>query len=142
MRPDIRPGSSRWRRSMRRRSLDGSHCKAQTGHYLLEILRFRRVGRQRIGQDMLQEAGPATAAADGLIKDTTTQTFLKDVIEESKQQPVLVDFWAEWCGPCKQRGPTLEKVIKAAKGKVKLVKMDIDKHPQIPGQLGIQSIPA
>jgi putative thioredoxin len=91
---------------------------------------------------MLQEAGPATAAADGLIKDTTTQTFLKDVIEESKQQPVLVDFWAEWCGPCKQLGPTLEKVIKAAKGKVKLVKMDIDKHPQIPGQLGIQSIPA
>jgi putative thioredoxin len=64
------------------------------------------------------------------------------VIEESKRQPVLVDFWAEWCGPCKQLGPVLEKVVKAAKGKVKLVKMDIDKHPQIPGQLGIQSIPA
>src|SRR5690242_18040138 len=91
---------------------------------------------------MLQEAGTVTAAPEGLVKDTTTQTFLKDVIEESKRQPVLVDFWAEWCGPCKQLGPTLEKVIKSAKGKVKLVKMDIDKHPQIPGQLGIQSIPA
>jgi putative thioredoxin len=55
---------------------------------------------------------------------------------------VLVDFWAEWCGPCKQLGPVLEKVVRAAKGKVKLVKMDIDKHPTIPGQLGIQSIPA
>jgi putative thioredoxin len=82
------------------------------------------------------------AAADGLIKDTTTQTFVKDVIEESKRQPVLVDFWAEWCGPCKQLGPVLEKVVRASKGKVKLVKMDIDKHPSIPGQLGIQSIPA
>jgi putative thioredoxin len=82
------------------------------------------------------------APAEGLIKDTTTQTFVKDVIEESKRQPVLVDFWAEWCGPCKQLGPVLEKVVRAAKGKVKLVKMDIDKHPSIPGQLGIQSIPA
>jgi putative thioredoxin len=89
---------------------------------------------------MLQTGGPA--AADGLIKDTTTQAFVKDVIEESKRQPVLVDFWAEWCGPCKQLGPVLEKVVRAAKGKVKLVKMDIDKHPSIPGQLGIQSIPA
>src|SRR5437773_7006209 len=94
------------------------------------------------GQDMLQEVSTAAAAADGLIKDTTTQTFLKDVIDESKRQPVLVDFWAEWCGPCKQLGPVLEKVVRAAKGKVKLVKMDIDKHPSIPGQLGIQSIPA
>src|SRR5262245_28705510 len=73
---------------------------------------------------------------------TTTQTFVKDVIEESKRQPVLVDFWAEWCGPCKQLTPVLEKVVKNAKGKVKLAKMDIDKHPAIPGQLGIQSIPA
>ena len=82
------------------------------------------------------------AAPSGVVKDTTTQTFVKDVIEESKRQPVLVDFWAEWCGPCKQLGPVLEKVVRAAKGKVKLVKMDIDKHPTIPGQLGIQSIPA
>jgi putative thioredoxin len=90
---------------------------------------------------MLQ-GGEAAAATGSVVKDTTTQTFVKDVIEESKRQPVLVDFWAEWCGPCKQLGPVLEKVVKAAKGKVKLVKMDIDKHPAIPGQLGIQSIPA
>ena len=82
------------------------------------------------------------AAAGDLIKETTTQTFVKDVIEESKRQPVLIDFWAEWCGPCKQLTPVLEKAVRAAKGKVKLVKMDIDKHPQIPGQMGIQSIPA
>jgi putative thioredoxin len=89
---------------------------------------------------MLQ-GGEATAAGT-VVKDTTTQTFVKDVIEESKRQPVLVDFWAEWCGPCKQLGPVLEKAVRASKGKVKLVKMDIDKHPSIPGQLGIQSIPA
>jgi len=83
-----------------------------------------------------------TAAADGVIKDVTTQTFMKDVIEASKSQPVLVDFWATWCGPCKQLTPVLEKVVKNAKGKVKLVKMDIDKNPEIPGQMGIQSIPA
>jgi putative thioredoxin len=67
---------------------------------------------------------------------------MKDVIEESKRQPVLIDFWAPWCGPCKQLTPILEKVVKAAKGKVKLVKMNIDDHPAIPGQMGIQSIPA
>jgi putative thioredoxin len=91
---------------------------------------------------MLQDAGTAIAAADGLVKDTTTQNFVKDVIEESSGQPVLVDFWAPWCGPCKQLTPVLEKVVKAAKGKVKLVKMNIDEHPAIPGQMGIQSIPA
>src|ERR1700710_2209506 len=77
-----------------------------------------------------------------LIKDTTTATFVKDVIEESKRQPVLIAFWAPWCGPCKQLTPVLEKAVKAAKGKVKLAKMNIDEHPAIPGQMGIQSIPA
>src|SRR6202012_3255604 len=91
---------------------------------------------------MLQDAGAAAAAPDGLVKDTTTQAFVKDVIEESKRQPVLVDFWAPWCGPCKQLTPLLEKAVKAAKGKVKLVKMNIDEHPAIPGQMGIQAIPA
>ena len=91
---------------------------------------------------MLQNGGTPAAAPDGLIKEVTTQSFMKDVIEESKRQPVLIDFWAPWCGPCKQLTPILEKVVKAAKGKVKLVKMNIDEHPAIPGQMGIQSIPA
>ena len=90
---------------------------------------------------MLQNGGVMTAPAD-VVKDTTTQNFVKDVIEESKNQPVLVDFWAPWCGPCKQLTPVLEKAVKAAKGKVKLTKMNIDEHPAIPGQMGIQSIPA
>ena len=89
---------------------------------------------------MLQNGGATTAAK--VVKDTTTQAFMKDVIEESKRQPVLVDFWAPWCGPCKQLTPVLEKAVKAAKGKVKLAKMNIDEHPAIPGQMGIQSIPA
>jgi putative thioredoxin len=91
---------------------------------------------------MLQSDGGPAPAADDLIKETTTQGFTKDVIQESQKQPVLVDFWAPWCGPCKQLTPVLEKVIRAAKGKAKLVKMNIDDHPQIPGQMGIQSIPA
>ncbi len=90
---------------------------------------------------MIQDGG-ATVTADGLIKDTTTQSFKKDVIDESRQQPVLVDFWAPWCGPCKQLTPALEKAVRAAKGKVKLCKMNIDEHPAIAGQMGIQSIPA
>src|SRR5512143_3722818 len=90
---------------------------------------------------MLQNGG-ATAMTPDVVKETTTQGFMKDVIEESKHQPVLVDFWAPWCGPCKQLTPVLEKAVKAAKGKVKLAKMNIDEHPAIPGQMGIQSIPA
>ena len=91
---------------------------------------------------ILEGNGAAPPPAGELIKDTTTQTFVKDVIEESKRQPVLIDFWAPWCGPCRQLTPILEKAVRAAKGKVKLVKMNIDEHPQIPGQMGIQSIPA
>lgn len=90
-------------------------------------------------------AAPASAGATpagGLIKDTTTQGFAKDVLEESRRQPVLVDFWAPWCGPCRQLTPIIEKAVNEAKGKVKLVKMNIDEHPAIAGQLGIQSIPA
>ncbi len=87
-------------------------------------------------------AGAAPAAANGLVKDVTTQSFMKDVIEESRRQPVLVDFWAPWCGPCKQLTPVIEKAVKAANGKVKLAKMNIDEHPAVAGQMGIQSIPA
>ena len=90
--------------------------------------------------------GKAAAAAptpdSDWIKDTTTQGFRADVLEASRTVPVLVDFWAPWCGPCKQLTPVLEKAVRAAKGAVRLVKMNIDDHPQIPGQLGIQSIPA
>jgi len=77
-----------------------------------------------------------------LIKDATTASFSADVIAESARQPVLVDFWAPWCEPCQQLAPILEKTVKAAGGKVKLVKMNIDEHPEIPGRLGVRSIPA
>jgi putative thioredoxin len=91
---------------------------------------------------ILEQGNGATPTPPDLIKETTTQTFVKDVIEESKRQPVLIDFWAEWCGPCRQLTPILEKAVRNAKGRVKLVKMNIDQHPAIPGQMGIQSIPA
>ena len=91
---------------------------------------------------MLQHAGATAAVAEDVVRETTTQNFVKDVIEESRRQPVLVDFWAPWCGPCKQLTPVLEKAVRGAKGKAKLVKMNIDEHPAIPGQMGIQSIPA
>ncbi len=90
----------------------------------------------------MEQGGPTPQAAPDLIKETTTQTFVKDVIEESRRQPVMIDFWAPWCGPCRQLTPMLEKAVRNAKGRVKLVKMNIDEHPQIPGQMGIQSIPA
>ncbi len=91
-----------------------------------------------------RDAAPAGAREGGtpIIKETTTQTFGADVLTESAHQPVLVDFWAPWCEPCKQLAPILEKVVKAAGGKIKLVKMNIDEHPQIAGRLGVRSIPA
>ena len=92
---------------------------------------------------MLAETpAPNGGAKDALVKDTTTNSFRQDVIAESMHQPVLVDFWAPWCGPCKQLTPIIEKVVTEAGGRVKLVKMNIDDHPSIAGQLGIQSIPA
>jgi len=84
----------------------------------------------------------ATGNGGTAVKDVTTQSFRADVIAASAKQPVLVDFWAPWCGPCKQLAPALERAVADAKGKVTLVKMNIDEHPQIAGQLGIQSIPA
>ncbi|MGU3496582.1 thioredoxin [Xanthobacteraceae bacterium A53D] len=94
---------------------------------------------------LLNQAGGAQSpaqAGDDLVIDTTMQTFMADVIEESKTRPVLVDFWAPWCGPCKTLGPVIEKSVRAKKGKVRLAKMNIDEHPGIAQRLGVQSIPA
>ncbi len=89
-------------------------------------------------------AAPPGAGPDGgdVVKDTDTAGFAVDVIEASMAQPVIVDFWAPWCGPCKTLGPALEKVVRAARGKVRMVKMNIDENQQLAAQMRIQSIPA
>lgn len=86
--------------------------------------------------------GPLAGLDAGGTVNTTTATFSNDVIQESMKVPVLVDFWAPWCEPCKQLAPVLEKIVALSKGAVKLVKMDIDENPEVAGQLGIKSIPA
>ncbi|SFK33673.1 thioredoxin family protein [Methylocapsa palsarum] len=95
------------------------------------------------GQKAELKSQPQAGEQPGpLIKEGSTESFGADVIAESARQPVLVDFWAPWCEPCKQLAPILEKVVKAAGGKVKLVKLNIDEYPQIPARLGVRSIPA
>jgi putative thioredoxin len=97
---------------------------------------------QEISMDIgsLKPAG-ATAADADIIKSTTTTAFAKDVLEASRKALVLVDFWAHGCAPCKQLMPVLEKVVRSYGGKVRLVKLNIDEHPAIAGQLRIQSVP-
>ncbi len=87
------------------------------------------------------EFGTAAPQAGDIVKDTTTANFMKDVIEASRTALVLVDFWAAWCGPCKQLAPVLEKVVKSYGGKVRLVKLDTDAHPSVAAQLRVQSLP-
>ncbi len=90
---------------------------------------------------ILDTPNPKSVGAD-LIKESSDQAFAADVLQASKTQPVLVDFWAPWCGPCKQLTPVIEKIVREANGKVKLVKVNIDENPAVAGQLRVQSIPA
>lgn len=94
------------------------------------------------GNDAPGLSGVAGATNADPVMDTTTTGFSRDVLQASRSQPVLVDFWAPWCGPCRQLTPLIEKVVREAKGRVRLAKLNIDEHPEIPGKMGIQSIPA
>ncbi len=93
-------------------------------------------------EPILDPNAPPPAPAGDLIKESSEAAFVQDVIETSQEVPVIVDFWAPWCGPCKQLGPLLEKVVTEANGAVKMVKIDIDQNQNLAQQLRIQSIPA
>ena len=94
------------------------------------------------GQISGNSNAPAAEAGGALIKDASAQSFVADVIETSRTTPVLVDFWAPWCGPCKQLTPVIERVVREAGGKIKLVKVNIDENQGLAGQMRVQSVPA
>src|SRR5882672_2321431 len=102
---------------------------------------IQKIPTRGLMETLIKGAADPAAAAD-LVKESDQNKFAKDVLEASRTVPVIVDFWAPWCGPCKTLQPIIEKVVKAAKGAVKLVKINIDQNQMLAQQLRIQSIPA
>lgn len=104
--------------------------------------RFQQKDQAAFMLSSLSQVAPAADDAVGPVREAGLANFVTEVIEASQARPVVVDFWATWCGPCKQLGPVLERLVRSYKGAVRLVKIDIDRNPQIAQQMGVQSIPA